>query len=69
MKSETDLILKKMTYSIAELAEMLGVSAGHLRNENNRGKLQFIRSGRRILIKDSEVRRYLDQQISEVTAA
>ncbi len=67
MKSQTDLVLKKMTYSIAELAEMLGVSQGHVRNENSRGKLQFVKSGRRILITDLEIRRYLEDQIKEKT--
>lgn len=56
---------RKMAYSISEAAEMIGVSPGHLRNENRRKKLMFSRSGRRILILHTELLRYLQAQIVE----
>jgi excisionase family DNA binding protein len=59
---------QKMAYSIEEVAALLGVSRGHLRNENARGKLRFTRSGRRVLISRTELDRYLNTQPSDSTA-
>ncbi len=68
-KIEELLSGKRMAYSIKEVAEMLGVCTGHLRNENGRGKLRFVKSNRRILILDSELRRYIDElQVVEQAA-
>lgn len=50
---------KKIAYSIKEVAQLIGVSPGHLRNENLRGKLRFVKSGRRILIIDEDLQTYL----------
>ncbi len=51
---------QKLAYSIDEVSVLLGVSCGHLRNENKRGNLRFVKSGRRVLILDEELRRYLE---------
>lgn len=61
-KAEPLIICRKMAYSVKEAAELIGVSSGHLKNEFNNGKLRFVRSGRRILIMDTELRRYLEEQ-------
>jgi excisionase family DNA binding protein len=50
---------KKIAYSIKEVAQLIGVSKGHLRNENQRGKLRFIKSGKRILITGEDLHTYL----------
>jgi excisionase family DNA binding protein len=49
-------------YSIPQMAEQLGVSAGLLRLEIARGKLRPTRLGRRVLITDDEASRYLKEQ-------
>ncbi len=59
MNSRLKLGLQKLTYSLEEAAQMLGVSKGHLRNENIRGKLNLLKSGRRTLITATEIDRYL----------
>lgn len=59
MKKSSRITVEKIAHSLDEVAEMTGLSKGHLRNENKRGKLQFTRSGRRILITDEEIKRYL----------
>lgn len=67
-KIEESTTSRKIAYSIVEAANLIGVSPQHLRNENQRGKLKFARSGRRILIMDSELRRYLEEQVVETAA-
>jgi excisionase family DNA binding protein len=65
-KNEEFISTRRMAYSINEAAVLLGVSPNHLRNENTRGHLKFVRSGlRRILITDTELRRYLEGQVVE----
>ena len=49
----------KKAYSLKRASELLDVSVGHLRNENKRGKLKFVHLGRRTLITDEELNRYL----------
>ncbi len=59
MKHQTTGEISKLAYSLEEVARMLGVSKGHLRNENTRGKLNLLKSGRRTLITATEISRYL----------
>ena len=59
MQQQTTGEVTKLAYSLDEVARMLGVSKGHLRNENIRGKLNLLKSGRRTLITEAEIRRYL----------
>ena len=56
---EKELSEMRIAYSIKEVAQLIGVSKGHLRNENQRGKLRFIKSGNRILITNEDLRAYL----------
>jgi excisionase family DNA binding protein len=67
MNKKLELIMGKIAYSLEEASEMLGVSKGHLRNENTRGKLKFLRSGRRILITSVEIHRYLESLSADNT--
>ncbi len=63
MKNETGKVINKLAYSLEETAQMLGVSKGHLRNENIKGKLNFFRSGRRTLVTAKEIQRYLSETV------
>jgi excisionase family DNA binding protein len=58
---------QKLAHSLYEAAELLGVSVGHLRNEYKRGKLRLLKSGRRTLILDRELRRYCEEAERERT--
>src|SRR5687768_13380820 len=51
--------LERLAYSLKEVAEMLGISEGHLRNENRRGKLVLVHSGRLTRILAEDLQRYL----------
>jgi len=52
---------ERLAYSLKEVAEMLGLSEGHLRNEHKRGKLKFSKSSDRTLILATELHRYLTE--------
>jgi excisionase family DNA binding protein len=65
MKEQKNLGVEKIAHSLKEASSRLGVSVGHLRNEHRRGKLRFVKSGRRTLITDAELRRYLAESESE----
>jgi excisionase family DNA binding protein len=43
-------LVKRHTYSVREVAELLGVSAKTVRREVRRGSIPVIRVGRRVLI-------------------
>lgn len=68
-KNEEFVTTRRMAYSINEAAVLLGVSPNHLRNEQMRGKLRFVRSGKRLLIMDEDLRGYLEAQAVETAAA
>ncbi|REJ79518.1 MAG: DNA-binding protein [Acidobacteria bacterium] len=55
----------RLAYSLKEVAEMLGVSVNHLRNEEKRGRLMFFKSGRRTLIRKSDLEGYLGIDIDD----
>jgi excisionase family DNA binding protein len=49
----------KLGWTLAELAESLGVSVPFLRLEIKRGRLRAVHLGRRVVLFDSDVQRYL----------
>lgn len=55
-------------HSIPGTADWLGVSVGHVRNLIKRGDLRAIKSGRRILIMDEDLRRYIEEHVVETGA-
>jgi excisionase family DNA binding protein len=59
MLNEQDSKCERMAYSLKEAAEMLGVSQGHLRNENRRGLLVLVHTGRCTRILSEDLKRYL----------
>ncbi len=59
MKEQKNSTVKRLAYALGDAAAMIGVSKNHLWNEYKRGKLRLIKSGRRTLVTDVELRRYL----------
>ena len=57
--SDRTLATRRLAYSLRETSLFLGVSQGHLRNENKRGKLRFFKSGRRTLVLMTDLEDYL----------
>jgi len=53
--------IERWAYSLNESAKMIGCSNGHLRNEEKRGKIRFLKSGRRVMIAAAELQRYLNE--------
>jgi excisionase family DNA binding protein len=51
---------ERLAVSIKEAAWRVSVSPSFLRLEISRGKLRSVRLGRRVLISESEIKRYLD---------
>lgn len=46
-------------YSMKQVSQNLGVSKGHILNEIKRGKLVVHKMGRRVIILDVDLRKYL----------
>jgi excisionase family DNA binding protein len=51
---------QRMAWGLAEISEFTGLSLGFLRNEVRAGRLPVRRFGRRVLVKDEDLRAYLD---------
>jgi excisionase family DNA binding protein len=59
MENEKKLNSPKLGWTLEELAHSLGVSVPFLRLEVKRGRLHAAHLGRRVVLLDAEVRRYL----------
>jgi len=60
---------KRLTISLEDAASRLSVSPSFLRLEIGRGKIRPVRLGRRVLISEAEIDRYLtDSTVSLVEA-
>jgi excisionase family DNA binding protein len=57
----------KLGWTLEELAESLSVSVPFLRLEIKRGKLRAAHLGRRVVLLDSEVQRYLSEAANHVS--
>ena len=55
----------RIAWSLADISEMTGLSTGFLRNEVRAARLQVKRFGRRVLVLDEELRRYLNHSGEE----
>jgi len=53
--------VQKLGWTLAELARSLSVSVPFIRLEVKRGRLKAAHLGRRVVVLDTEVRRYLAQ--------
>lgn len=49
----------RLAYTVKQVAEMLGVSEGHLRNQHRRGALVFVHIGRSTRILAADLKKYL----------
>lgn len=58
---DTPATTSRIAWSIAEIADVTGLSIGFLRNDVRRGALQVKKFGRRVLVLDSDLRAYLNQ--------
>jgi excisionase family DNA binding protein len=58
---ETTATSSRVAWSIAEIAEQTGLSLGFLRNEVRAARLPVRKFGRRVLVLDDDLRRYLDE--------
>jgi excisionase family DNA binding protein len=54
--------LERLTYSVPEAAQALGVSDKHLRNLITAGKMPYIRLGTRLLIRRATLEQLLAEQ-------
>jgi hypothetical protein len=58
----------RIAWSLPELSAMLGLSVGFLRKEARRGALRTRRMGRRVLVTEADLRRFLggaDEGVAE----
>ena len=51
--------MTRLAYGVQELAQRLGVSPSFVRLEIQRGRLNSVRAGRRLLVTRTEIERYL----------
>lgn len=52
---------QRIAWSLADIATRTGLSLGFLRNEVRAARLPVRKFGRRVLVLDSDLRRYLDE--------
>lgn len=57
--------IQKIAWSLRDISEMTGLSIGFLRNEVRAARLKVKRFGRRVLVLDEELRRYLNHSGEE----
>ncbi len=58
---ETPTTTPRIAWSLAEIAEQTGLSVGYLRNEVRASRLPIREFGRRVLVLDEDLRRYLTE--------
>lgn len=56
---------EKLAWAIDEAAQSTGVSKGYLRKIIAAGELKTTRAGRRVLIRDCDLREWLDQNVQK----
>lgn len=57
----TGVTLARRAWGLPEIAESLGVSVGLLRKQIDEGKLRSIRLGKRVLVSEEELQKYINQ--------
>jgi excisionase family DNA binding protein len=53
--------LRRMAWGLGEVAEFTGLSLAFLRNEVRAGRLPVRRFGRRVLVRDEDLKTYLEK--------
>jgi excisionase family DNA binding protein len=61
MNMEQVLTSQRLSWGLAEISESTGLSVAFLRNEVRAGRLPVRRFGRRVLVRDEDLRVYLDR--------
>jgi excisionase family DNA binding protein len=61
MNMEQSLTSQRMSWGLAEISESTGLSIAFLRNEVRAGRLPVRRFGRRVLVRDEDLKAYLDR--------
>lgn len=54
-----EISASRMAWSLAEISNFTGLSVAFLRNEIRAGRLVFKKFGRRVLVRDEDLQRYL----------
>lgn len=52
---------RRLGWGLADIEEATGLSQGFLRNELRAGRLPFRKFGRRVLVRDEDLQRYLHE--------
>lgn len=60
---------KRIAWSLAEISKATGLSVGFLRNDVRRGVLRIKKFGRRVLVLDEELSRYLNHSDEDADGA
>ena len=60
MKASISITTNRVAWSVSEVAASTGLSRGFVRSEIKHGHLRARRAGRRVLVLDKELHRYLN---------
>jgi excisionase family DNA binding protein len=58
---ETYAMSQRMAWGLSEISEFTGLSVAFLRSEVRAGRLPVRKFGRRVLVKDEDLRAYLER--------
>lgn len=58
-KAQTNEVMQRLAWGLAEIAESTGLSLGFIRNEVRRKALPVKRFGRRLLVLEEDLKNYL----------
>jgi imidazoleglycerol phosphate dehydratase HisB len=58
-EQKTETATRKVAWSLAEISEAVGLSLGYLRNEVRAERLRVKHFGRRVVVLDEDLRRFL----------
>ena len=58
---QSDVITQKAAWSLSEISALTGLSLGYLRNEQRSGRLPVKKFGRRVVVLDTDFKKYLER--------
>ncbi len=61
METAATATSQRIAWSLADISELTGLSIGYLRNEVRAARLPVRKFGRRVLVLDEDLRRYLNE--------
>ena len=62
MSKTTSVTPARLAWGVGDISTSTGLSAGFLRKQIKAGKLRARRAGRRVLVLDRDLHRYLDEK-------